>query len=1652
MTPVRTAISRWGTGLLALVLAGGAAPTAFAAPAPEGETAASQQTAAAEVAAAAAVISTDFEDGTTAPWTASGGPSLEVVDVDGGRALSVSDRTAGHDGIETSLTGVLTPGEEYTFSFRARLADGTEGASSMHLTAVEQGAGDPAYVWIGGGTDVTSAGWTDVTATYTLPAGLDSAKVYLEGAAVDGAFPSYLVDDLVVTGPSDGPPDGGGDGTVVVGSTFEGDLDGWTARGDGSATAALVAGGHESDGALQVTGRTQTWNGVQRTVALEAGATYDLSVWVRMADGEPTSPVTLSAELDVEENPWTNIATASAVGPGSWAQISATYTVPAQGVRLLYLESSNATASFLVDDVRVTAQEVAVEPLTPIKDTVDFPVGVAIDERETTGAPSELLLRHFDQITGENHMKPYAWYAEDRTFRPDPQATTLMEYAQANDLRVYGHTLVWHSQTPDWFFQRADGTPLTTSAADQEVLRERMRTHIFSVAEHLAETYGEFGSTTNPLVAWDVVNEVVADQGGDDGLRRSEWYRVLGPQFIDLAFRYADEAFNTTYAADGTDRPVTLFINDYNTEDAGKAQRLLALVERLIADGVPVDGVGHQFHVSLSRSVGDLEAAIELFADLTTADGDPLLQVVSELDVTTGTPVTQRNLVEQGYYYRDVFAMLREHAAELYSVTVWGLTDGRSWRVDSGAPLLFTDALAAKQAYYGVAEPENLQPRQQAANVFRGVVALDDAAPDADVWGLLPQVRVGEDAGFGMRWAPDHLTVRVEVADATDDATDAVELLLEGGSVTVARDDASGDDRVVRSTDEGWVAVVRLPLAEPVAEGSTLSLDVRVTDGATTTAWNSEGAVGTLTLVEELSVTDVVAADAAPTVDGVVDDVWADAQTFTTHTQVQGEPGASAVVRTLWHGDRLYVLARVSDPVLDSSASDPWEDDSVEIFLDMGNVKNGSYRYEDNQLRISFENVRSFGTGDEAYQDGRLESATDVVTGGYVVEAAIDLGDAGGLGSVHGLDVQVNDATDGSRTSVRTWADPTGLGYQSPSRWGVARLVDEASAPYRPGVVTLTPSRVHADWRVAPLDPTCVPVAGTAGVPEDATGVVLNVTTVRPTGPGHVVVYPGGPTTLARVPNGSTVNFEPGEDVASSSFVGLADGEVCYVTRGSRAGVLLDVTGYVTADSGVVTQAPRRLLDTRPGPLRIGDLDGLAPREEHAVQVVGEARVPEGATGALVTVTVVRPTSVGNLRLYPEGGDVPVASTINYVPGQDKANATLVALPESGRITLWSDSSVEVDVVVDVVGWVRPGASLTPVAPVRVVDTRPGSRTGPLSGPLTGRTAHSVQLADLGPLPVDATTAVLNVTAVRPTTVGNLRVYPDAAGGGSTPPDASSVNYVPGRDIPNMVVVEIPTSGVVTFWSDVPTGGQVHLVVDVVGYVAPVQPAVPEEEPVPTDPPTDVVPGGAVDPTATPVSAARGDGDVAALTFDDGPNPGETEEVLDLLAEHDIQAVFCVIGQNIEAAGGAEILRRMVDEGHTLCNHTTSYADMGSWTPAQVQADLVENLRIIREALGDPEAAVPYFRAPNGSWGRTPEVAVALGMQPLAVTNTISDWETQDEATLTAALRSAMVPGELVLVHDGGGDRAGTVAAVRTVVSERLADGWTFTLPVGGAE
>jgi peptidoglycan/xylan/chitin deacetylase (PgdA/CDA1 family) len=184
-------------------------------------------------------------------------------------------------------------------------------------------------------------------------------------------------------------------------------------------------------------------------------------------------------------------------------------------------------------------------------------------------------------------------------------------------------------------------------------------------------------------------------------------------------------------------------------------------------------------------------------------------------------------------------------------------------------------------------------------------------------------------------------------------------------------------------------------------------------------------------------------------------------------------------------------------------------------------------------------------------------------------------------------------------------------------------------------------------------------------------------------------------------------------------------------------------------------------------------------------------------------------------------------------------------------------------------------------------------------------------------------------------------------------------------------------------------------------------------------------------------------GSYVSLTFDDGPHPVHTPHLLTVLREHGVTAVFCLSGR--QALAHPEIVRAIAADGHLLGNHGMDHDDMGDWPEARIQDDLERTTAAIRAAA--PTTPVPFFRAPYGRWGRTPEVAGRLGMRALGWRLSAADWEEPDTDELVRRLVSGVTPGAVVLLHDGGGDRSRTVAAVDRLIPRLTARGWHFTTP-----
>ncbi|MDR7274003.1 polysaccharide deacetylase family protein [Catenuloplanes atrovinosus] len=168
-----------------------------------------------------------------------------------------------------------------------------------------------------------------------------------------------------------------------------------------------------------------------------------------------------------------------------------------------------------------------------------------------------------------------------------------------------------------------------------------------------------------------------------------------------------------------------------------------------------------------------------------------------------------------------------------------------------------------------------------------------------------------------------------------------------------------------------------------------------------------------------------------------------------------------------------------------------------------------------------------------------------------------------------------------------------------------------------------------------------------------------------------------------------------------------------------------------------------------------------------------------------------------------------------------------------------------------------------------------------------------------------------------------------------------------------------------------------------------------------------------------------------SLTFDDGPSQF-TDEVLDMLDKHDIKATFCVIGSQVRSH--AAQMRRIVADGHTLCNHTWSHdLRLADRTPDQIVKDLVRTNDAIHTVV--PQAKVRYFRNPGGNFNhRTVSVAQNLGMVPLHWSIDSRDWESRDSKKICDLVEGNAHPGAVVLLHDGGGDRRETMKALKKLL------------------
>lgn len=706
----------------------------------------------------------------------------------------------------------------------------------------------------------------------------------------------------------------------------------------------------------------------------------------------------------------------------------------------------------------------------------------------------ELVEKHFNAVTFGNELKPDALFNyqigqsvgytkitfqgkelkvpvvndknENLDFsRADEMLEKILEWNNANPnnkIRVRGHVLVWHSQTPEWFFH--EDYNVAKPYVDKETMNRRLEWFISSVFDHY------FGEAANKKYAglfygWDVVNEAVngntyrddkvisdaSDTSTSDTRHGSNsmWWRVYkSNEFIINAFKYANK-----YAP----KNVELYYNDFGETDNTKCEGIVKLINDVkSADGTRLDAFGMQAHYNVDgfsaaqfKSVAKKYAQAAGKVQLTELD----FKASSTYDGTAATKESE--YTKMAYCHKNLYEAikaLKEEGTNVSGITVWGVIEPNSWlhsqsNLGGGAsgsaqcPLLFDGNYKAKPAYWAYVDATKLQPAIQKVTITE--------AKDGNIAGETYTIDQGAvQAEFIPVWDADGLTVQVKVKDTTVNDADAVTVYVDPDNsasditphkVTVARTAAA-------AIAGGYQATVKVSM-KGLKVAQQISLDVVVNNDGKTGSFND------LTGKQESSSKYYAVATMKPgiekipygtiSVDADADAAWGNAVNIPLTINKGSE--ASANAKVLWDDDNLYVYATIKDAALDKTGAQTHEQDSLEVFIDEDNGKTASYGEDDKQYRINYENEQSFN-GKKCLAEN-VKSATKTIDGGYVVEAAFKWTDIKPAnGTKIGLEFQINDAKDGKRIGTLSWYDETGMGWSGSNVYGTVELTGKTGS------------------------------------------------------------------------------------------------------------------------------------------------------------------------------------------------------------------------------------------------------------------------------------------------------------------------------------------------------------------------------------------------------------------------------------------------------------------------------------------------------------------------------------------------------------------------------------------------------------------------------
>lgn len=527
----------------------------------------------------------------------------------------------------------------------------------------------------------------------------------------------------------------------VVYNDFERSYGGWYGNADNVTLTAEDGAGYNGTRGMKVTGRNSSDDGASSSkgLYLSGGTEYDYNVMVYSDSAEEFNVSLMYIDEETEKKTTVELVSEN-VKAGSWTKLSAEFEAPSGTYEYLLTITTDSTCDFAFDDVRITTEKpeniVYAADSKGLKDAFAsyFRVGNTLNnETVKNSSLMGMFIREYNSATCGNQMKPDYMMIQSESRNNNvsislKSCAAIMDFCVQNNIGMRGHTLVWHSQTPSWFFKKdfkSDG-----AWVDKNTMDIRLDNYIKNVFSAIKTQY-----PTLDLYAYDVCNECIANSqdliDNNKGIRKagdhkvengsSAWVQIYGDNsYVEKAFTIARK-----YAPEGCE----LYYNDYNEYWDGKRDRIYDLCKPLYEKGV-LDGIGMQSHVSANATgFGGTDSYIKAMKKFLSIGCDVQ---ITELDVSIENG--KYTLQNQADKYKAIFKAAMDwnrspqSKGRITAVCMWGLYDTLSWIGAEDKPLLFDDNVKPKPAYEAVI---NLVPQSEWGE---GITPPADIEPDSNGW------------------------------------------------------------------------------------------------------------------------------------------------------------------------------------------------------------------------------------------------------------------------------------------------------------------------------------------------------------------------------------------------------------------------------------------------------------------------------------------------------------------------------------------------------------------------------------------------------------------------------------------------------------------------------------------------------------------------------------------------------------------------------------------------------------------------------------------------------------------------------------------------------------------------------------------------------